>query len=54
MESHLEELREPFAAECEGWAGRPDTFEDFTVLLCEWGDVTTEAARRGWALVGLP
>ncbi|MFE7395090.1 hypothetical protein [Streptomyces sp. NPDC057582] len=33
MESHLEELREPFAAECEGWAGRPDTFEDFTALF---------------------
>ncbi|WP_326763796.1 hypothetical protein OG978_03830 [Streptomyces sp. NBC_01591] len=54
VESHLEELREPFAAECEGWAGRPDTFEDFTALLCEWGDVTTEAARRSWGLVGLP
>ncbi|MGW7089138.1 hypothetical protein ACWGH2_37415 [Streptomyces sp. NPDC054871] len=54
VESHLEELREPFAAECEGWAGRPDTFEDFATLLREWGDVTTEAARRGWGLVGLP
>lgn len=52
VESHLEELREPFAAECEGWAGRPDTFEDFTALLCEWGDVTTEAARHGWGLGG--
>ncbi|MFD8884258.1 hypothetical protein ACFV0H_17275 [Streptomyces erythrochromogenes] len=50
----LEELREAFAAECAGWAGRPDTFEDFTALLREWGDVTTEAARRGWGLVGLP
>lgn len=54
VESHLEELREPFATECESWAGRPDTFEDFTALLREWGDVTTEAARRGWGLVGLP
>ena len=52
--SHLEELREPFAAECENWAGRPDTFEDFTALLREWGDVITEAARRNWGLVGLP
>ncbi|MFI9310924.1 hypothetical protein [Streptomyces triculaminicus] len=50
----LEVLREPFAAECAGWAGRPDTFEDFTALLREWGDVITEAARRGWGLVGLP
>ncbi|MGW7172153.1 hypothetical protein [Streptomyces xanthophaeus] len=54
VQPRLEELREPFAAECEGWAGRPDTFEDFTALLREWGDVTTEAARRGWGLVGLP
>lgn len=54
VESRLEELREPFAAECEGWAGRPDTFEDFTALLREWGAVTAEAALRGWGLVGLP
>ncbi|MFD7628525.1 hypothetical protein ACFV7Q_21205 [Streptomyces sp. NPDC059851] len=55
VEPHLEALREPFAAECAGWAGRPDTFEAFTALLREWGDVTTEAAaRRGWGLVGLP
>ncbi|MEU8438557.1 hypothetical protein AB0F18_37855 [Streptomyces sp. NPDC029216] len=50
----LEALREPFAAECAGWAGRPDTFEDFTALLREWGEVATEAAGRGWGLVGLP
>ncbi|MGW1658036.1 hypothetical protein [Streptomyces atratus] len=52
--SHLDVLREPFAAECEGWAGRPDTFEDFTALLREWGAVITTAARRSWGLVGLP
>ncbi|MFJ8308244.1 MULTISPECIES: hypothetical protein [unclassified Streptomyces] len=50
----LEELRGPFVAECEGWAGRPDSFEEFTTILREWGDVVTEAARRGWGLVGLP
>ncbi|MEV6734382.1 hypothetical protein [Streptomyces sp. NPDC051364] len=54
VQPRLEELRGPFAAECESWAGRPDTFEDFTALLREWGDVTTETARRGWGLVGLP
>ncbi|MFD9082585.1 hypothetical protein [Streptomyces erythrochromogenes] len=54
VESRLDELREAFAAECAGWAGRPDTFEDFIALLREWGEVTTEAARRGWGLVGLP
>ncbi len=58
----LEGLRGPFAVECEcecececeGWAGRPDTFEGFVALLREWGGVVTEAARRGWGLVGLP
>ncbi|AQT70586.1 hypothetical protein [Streptomyces sp. fd1-xmd] len=53
-ECRLEELREAFAAECEGWAGRPASFEHFIALLREWGDITTEAARRGWGLVGLP
>ncbi|MER8096129.1 hypothetical protein [Streptomyces goshikiensis] len=28
LEPCLGRLRGPFAAECEGWAGRPDTFED--------------------------
>ncbi|MGW4231425.1 hypothetical protein ACWEF9_19375 [Streptomyces sp. NPDC004980] len=54
VKPRLEELREAFAAECPGWAGRPDTFEDFTALLHEWGDANTEAARRNWGLVGLP
>ncbi|MGW0792602.1 hypothetical protein ACWD04_31385 [Streptomyces sp. NPDC002911] len=54
MKHYLEELRQPFAAECKGWAGFPDTFEDFTALLHEWGDVTVEAAHRSWGLVGLP
>ncbi|MFJ6615515.1 hypothetical protein ACIQPT_35150 [Streptomyces sp. NPDC091289] len=53
-ELRLKELGAPFAAECEGWAGRPDTFEDFIALLREWGEVTATAARRGWGLVGLP
>ncbi|MER7342763.1 hypothetical protein ABT403_33680 [Streptomyces sp. NPDC000075] len=47
-------LRAPFAAECEGWAGCPESFEAFTALLREWGGVVTEAARRGWGLVGVP
>ncbi|MFF5703787.1 hypothetical protein ACFY7H_14960 [Streptomyces sp. NPDC012794] len=46
VESRLEELREPFAAECEGWAGRPDTFGDFTALPREWGTVTAETEGR--------
>ncbi|MEU4178289.1 hypothetical protein [Streptomyces sp. NPDC026589] len=54
VEPCLEKLSGPFAVECEGWAGRPDTFEDFVALLREWGAVVTEAAHRGWGLVGLP
>ncbi|MFF0969914.1 hypothetical protein ACWDQO_32285 [Streptomyces sp. NPDC003703] len=53
VEPRLEELRGPFAAECAGWAGRPDTFGEFTALLREWADATGAAARRGWGLVGL-
>ncbi|GLX21646.1 hypothetical protein Slala02_48830 [Streptomyces lavendulae subsp. lavendulae] len=51
--SRLEALRGAFAAECVGWACRPQVFEEFTALLGEWGGVTAEAARRGWGLVGL-
>ncbi|MGW0765491.1 hypothetical protein [Streptomyces sp. NPDC002676] len=54
VEPRLEELRGPFRAECEGWAGRPDSFEEFTALLREWAEVVRETARRGWGLVGLP
>ncbi|MFD5346330.1 hypothetical protein ACFWJY_21795 [Streptomyces anulatus] len=54
VEPCLVGLRGPFSVECEGWAGRPDTFEGFAALLREWGGVVTEAARRGWGLVGLP
>jgi hypothetical protein len=50
----LEELREPFRLECEGWAGRPESFDAFTALLREWGEVIEETAYRGWGLVGLP
>ncbi|WP_405982543.1 hypothetical protein [Streptomyces sp. NBC_00158] len=50
----LEALREAFAAECVGWARRPQVFEESAALLGEWGGVTAEAARRGWGLVGLP
>ncbi|THA50124.1 hypothetical protein [Streptomyces sp. A1136] len=54
VEPYLDVMRAPFAAECEGWAGRPGTFEGFVALLREWGDVVTEAAGRGWGLVGVP
>ncbi|MFD4025848.1 hypothetical protein ACFWRV_20440 [Streptomyces sp. NPDC058576] len=54
VEPCLEELSGAFAVECEGWSGRPDSFEGFVALLREWGAVVVEAARREWGLVGLP
>lgn len=54
VEPCLDVLRAPFAAECEGWVGRPETFEGFAALLREWGGVVGEAAGRGWGLVGVP
>ncbi|MFF9662281.1 hypothetical protein ACF1FY_09290 [Streptomyces althioticus] len=46
-------MREPFAehaAAPDGWVPDVDAFVD---LLTQWGHVLTEAARRGWCLVGL-
>ncbi|MFJ7334199.1 hypothetical protein ACIQU3_20370 [Streptomyces sp. NPDC101110] len=50
---HLKALREPFtrhAADSGGWI---TTFESFAGLLTDWGEVVTEAERRGWGIVGL-
>ncbi|MFF4590862.1 hypothetical protein [Streptomyces sp. NPDC001388] len=50
---HLESLRMPFtrhAADSSGWI---TTFESFAYLLTDWGEVVTEAERRGWGIVGL-
>lgn len=49
----LEALREPFnqhAADSGGWI---TTFEAFADFLTDWGEVVTEAERRGWGIVGL-
>ncbi|MCC9686108.1 hypothetical protein [Streptomyces althioticus] len=46
-------MREPFAEHAavpDGWVCDVDAFVD---LLTQWGHVLTEAARRGWCLVGL-
>lgn len=50
----LEELREPFDAEATRWAGRPKDFDHTVALMGEWGEIVTEADRRGWGLIGLP
>ncbi|MGX8903940.1 hypothetical protein ACR820_01435 [Streptomyces netropsis] len=49
----LEGLRGAFgehAAVAGGWVR---DFEEFTELLEDWGRVLSEAARRGWGIVGL-
>ncbi|MFA3874603.1 hypothetical protein ABS735_13075 [Streptomyces sp. MMCC 100] len=49
----LDGLRGAFdehAAVSEGWVR---DFDEFTDLLEDWGRVLSEAARRGWGLVGL-
>ncbi len=50
---HLDRMQGPFtehAAISDGWVG---DFGEFTGLLTQWGEVLTEAARRGWGVVGL-
>ncbi|MFI6289079.1 hypothetical protein ACIBCM_30775 [Streptomyces sp. NPDC051018] len=50
----IEGLRDPFtghAAQPDGWI--PD-FDSFARFLEDWGEVVTEAHRRGWGIVGLP
>ncbi|MGW2701517.1 hypothetical protein [Streptomyces sp. NPDC001340] len=49
----LDALQAPFnqhAAASDGWI---NTFESFADLLTDWGEVVTEAERRGWGIVGL-
>ncbi|QDQ09195.1 hypothetical protein [Streptomyces spectabilis] len=49
----LESLREPFDQHAAAPGGWISTFEEFTRLLSDWGEVALEAERRGWGLVGL-
>jgi hypothetical protein len=49
----LETLRTRFdqqAAAPDGWVS---TFEEFSDLLTDWGEIAMEAERRGWGIVGL-
>ncbi|MFI1074873.1 hypothetical protein [Streptomyces puniciscabiei] len=52
-QTHLETLREPFIQHAAEPGGRIGTFESFADLLTDWGEVVTEAERRGWGIVGL-
>lgn len=49
----LEVLREPFARHAAKPNGYFPTFESFADFLIEWGEVVTEAERRGCGIVGL-
>lgn len=53
VQPRLNGLRKAFdehAAVPEDWVR---DFDKFTDLLEDWGHVLSEAARRGWGLVGL-
>jgi hypothetical protein len=52
-QTHLEVLRGPFIQHAAEPGGRIGTFESFADLLVDWGEVVTEAERRGWGIVGL-
>ncbi|MFB7368929.1 hypothetical protein ACFC0D_03690 [Streptomyces sp. NPDC056222] len=46
----LREAYNEHAAVSRGWVS---DFDEFTTLLDDWGRVLSEAARRGWGVVGL-
>lgn len=49
----LPSLREPFERHTSGTTGQLNDFTSFAALVAEWGEVVTEAARRGWGIIGL-
>ncbi|MEU2915141.1 hypothetical protein ACFYM3_25695 [Streptomyces massasporeus] len=50
----LESVREHFGAHPTRPGRWIEDFDEFSVLLREWGTVVTGTHRRGWGLVGLP
>ncbi|MGW1404504.1 hypothetical protein [Streptomyces sp. NPDC002403] len=49
----LDGLREAFTVHSAVPDGRGGDFDGSALLLTEWGRILTEAARRGWGVVGL-
>ncbi|MFE9485880.1 hypothetical protein ACFYNF_05395 [Streptomyces sp. NPDC006641] len=49
----LDGLREAFTVYSAVPDGRGGDFDAFDLLLTEWGHILTEAAGRGWGVVGL-
>ncbi|MEV0324561.1 hypothetical protein ACIBKX_14950 [Streptomyces sp. NPDC050658] len=52
-EGGLDSLREPFAEHAAVPGGWIPDFDSFARLVGGWGEVVTEAERRGWGVVGL-
>lgn len=52
-EPGLPSLCEPFEQRLGELTGRVSDFPSFAVLVTEWGEVVTEAAGRGWGIIGL-
>ncbi|GHE50355.1 hypothetical protein GCM10018785_20060 [Streptomyces longispororuber] len=53
VERDLPSLRGPFAQHVPEPAGQIISFSSFAALVTEWGEVVTEAAERGWGIIGL-
>ncbi|MFE0136101.1 hypothetical protein ACFWY6_31715 [Streptomyces sp. NPDC059037] len=53
VEPGLPSLREPFEQHVAQPTGRIKDFASFAALVTEWGEVVTEAAARGWGIIGL-
>ncbi|MFE4251400.1 hypothetical protein ACFRU3_18235 [Streptomyces sp. NPDC056910] len=50
----LEDLRAPYAVHAERPGRWTANFEEFAILVRDWGEVVTEASRSGRGLIGLP
>ncbi|MEV0528675.1 hypothetical protein AB0I66_35175 [Streptomyces sp. NPDC050439] len=52
-EPGLPSLRDPFEQHLGQLKGWVSDFCSFAGLVTEWGEVVTEAAGRGWGIIGL-
>ncbi|MFE4676397.1 hypothetical protein [Streptomyces sp. NPDC056723] len=50
----LEDLRAPYAVHAERPGRWTANFEEFAILVRDWGEVVTGASRSGRGLIGLP
>ncbi|MGW7068729.1 hypothetical protein ACWGII_09090 [Streptomyces sp. NPDC054855] len=52
-EPSVPSLRAPFENHAAAPTGWINDFSSFSALVTEWGEVVTEAAARGWGIIGL-